>query len=400
MRARIYKLSLLLLIFVFLFSLISCKTDAQKIAELEEKIATLEKEEPAVVEEQASEATEESDQEESATETVIVEPEKELSPAIISTLYIQGYTTNIYVIGDYAYAGGQGLNIIDVTDKNNPKIIKTINEWVYNFCIEGDYAYIPYSIWDDKRETIIESGFKIIDITDKEKPSEVGLFKMNGDIDDIAVSGNYVFISYSITEKQDEGYFMVTGGGLEVIDITDKENLFSVGNFDSGNSGGGPFSILEEYCYFFSGNDLKILDLKDIENVTKIGSYLSSGWASSLFAEGDYVYIPSMNTLQIIDISDKEKLIMTGGAFANGDIQGIFVKDDYAYITYVIRDNEEENWQVKESGLQIIDITNKNSPSVVAKIDIPGEALGIYVDGDHAYVGAGQAGMHIVKLFN
>ncbi len=44
---------------------------------------------------------------------------------------------------------------------------------------------------------------------------------------------------------------------------------------------------------------------------------------------------------------------MVGEAFASGNIGYVFVEGDYAYITCVVRDDD---WQVKESGMQIIGV--------------------------------------------
>ena len=37
-------------------------------------------------------------------------------------------------------------------------------------------------------------------------------------------------------------------------------------------------------------------------------------------------------------------------------------------------------------GLQVIDITNPESPQIVGSVDTPGDACGVAVSGTHAYV--------------
>lgn len=402
MGIKIRKLSLFVIIFIFLFFLVSCKTaDAQaKIAELEAKITALEEENKQLKAqiEQKPEAAEEAKEESLAVETPEEKPEKEFSPTIVESLYISGQTATVYVIEDYAYVAGQGLKIIDITDKNNPTIVGTsdTSDWVMDFYVEGNYAYLPYMSWDNEGYPS-GGGFKIIDIADKKKPTEVGVFEFDGEIIHISTLENYIYASYNISEKQDDGYYTMVESGIKIIDMADKENLVLVGTYDTGDWGVGPFRIIGNYIYVFAGQALKILDITDRENPTDIGSYLSSGWAMDFYVEGDYAYLPSGNSLQIIDISDKENPIMAGGVFASGDIASVFVEGDYAYITYVVRD---ENWQVKKSGLQIIDIADKNNPAVITELEIPGEAMGIFVEGDYAYVGAGSVGLHIIRLFD
>ncbi len=391
------KLFLLSIILIVLLALVvSCKpADVQTtIAELEARISELEEENEQL--KAGSEQKPEGEEESSAVETSEDIIQKEFSPAIASSLYISGQTSAVHVIGDYAYASGQGLKIIDITDKNNPEIVGTADPtgWASNFYVEGNYAYLPYSIWDN--EGFSSGGFKIIDITDKKKPEEVGIFESDGSINGICATGNYIYASYEISEKQDEGYYTMLESGIKIIDMTDKENLVSVGTYDTGDSGAGSFRIVGDYIYLFVNQTLKVLDITNRESPTDIGSYRSSGWTSNFYVMGDYVYLPLSNSLQIIDISDKENPAMAGGAFASGDIEYVFIEGDYAYITYVVRD---DNWQVKESGMQIIDVENKNTPTVVTGVEIPGEAAGIFVDGDYAYVGAGPIGLHILKLY-
>ncbi|MBA7703244.1 hypothetical protein ES703_112026 [subsurface metagenome] len=387
------KIFLLLVIIIVLLTLVvSCKpADAQaKIDELEAKIAELEKAQA----EQKPEGEEESP----TTEALEEKPEKEFSPTIAGSLYISGQTAAVYVIGDCAYAAGQGLKIIDITDKNNPTIVSTADAtgWALDFYVEGNYAYLPYTSWDNEGYPS-GGGFKIIDITDKKKPTEVGIFESDGEIGDIGILENYIYASYEVLEEQDEGYYNIVESGIKIIDMTGKENPVSVGIYDTGESGRSPVCIEGDYAYIFVGQTLKILDITDRENPTDIGSYISSGgWVRDLCVVGDYAYLPSSNSLQIIDISDKENPIMAGGAFAPGGISYGFVEGDYAYITYVVTD---ANWQVKESGMQIIDVKDKNAPTVVTGVEIPGEAAGIFVEGDYAYVGAGPVGLHILKLY-
>ena len=400
-KVKMRKLFLFAIILMFLFFLVSCKTtDAEaKIAELEAKITKLEKEskqlEPQA--EQKPETTEETKEESPAEEALEEEPEKEFSPTIVGSLYIPGYTTTVYVIGDYAYTSGNGLNIIDISDKANPTIAgsNSISGWAMNLYVEGDYAYLPYGNWDNEGN-LSGGGFQIIDITDKKNPVVVGTFESEESISNICITENYIYASYEIFEQK-ENYAELIGSGIKIIDMADKENLVSVGIYEVGNSGVGSIYIEEDYAYVLTGGTLKILDIANRENPIDKGSYSFSGWAMGFYVEGDYAYLPSSNSLQIIDIADRENPIMTGGVFASGNITDVYAEGDYAYLTYAVRD---DNGQIKKSGIEIIDVTDKNNPAVITEVEIPGEAMGIFVEGDYAYVGAGPIGLHIIKLFN
>lgn len=395
MRARIYKIFLPLLALIFLFSLISCNnSEAQAtIADLEQRLADCEEKE-AKAEETTTKATEkEITQEKTKTEeTPIEEVKKEFSPVIVSNFFTQGYPRATFIVDNYLYAAGQGISIIDITDKSNPKLMGvTTNDWLGGIYVEGDYAFAIYSRWDNETGTS-KGGLKVIDISDKESPVEIGDFSMEGNIFDLAVSGNYAFISYAIYGQQ------TSESGVEILDITDKTNPISIGNLSGGRSG-GPFYVADDLGYYFPGGNLKIIDLKDINNVTEIDNYFFSVYANQLLADQEYLYFIVSNTLQIANLSDTN-LEIIGGIFSRGNIQRVAIESDYAYVTYLINDSSSDNWVIKESGLQVIDLSNKIQPFIAARIDIPGEANGVSIQDNYAYVAAGPTGVHIVKLFD
>ncbi len=382
------KLSIIAVAFVVLLLVaVSCRpTDTQaKIEELEEKISELEEgkgQEQVVEETKVSETAEE---EEISSEETTEEGPKEFSPNIIGSLYISGFTTFVHIVGDYAYVGGQGLSIIDITDKTQPTIVgsSAASGFVRSFHLEGDYAYLPFEEIDNNGN-VIGGGFQIIDITDKISPIVVGTFEFESRIGDIAVIDNYIYAVYEVT-VQEEDYIVLIESGIKIIDMADKTNLVVVGEFEVGSSGISSIYTEGDLAYIIRGESFSILDITDRKNPITKGSLLS-GWAQNFYIEGDFAYLPSGNSLQIIDITDKANPTMVGGSFAKGDVTNVFVVGDNAYITYTVRD---ENYQTKESGIQIIDITNKSAPVVVTGIETPGETLGLFVEGDYAYIGAG-----------
>jgi len=396
MRAKIYKILLLLVVVVFLFSFISCKdTSAQtKIEELKAEIKKLKSQN-----EEKTEITEKAEEEFPEIETLAEEVKKELSPTVVGNLYIQGQTTEVIVIENYAYVGGQGLKIIDITDKNNLTIIgdSSTSNWVYNFQIEGNYVYFPYQEWDNNNN-ITGQGITILDITDKNNLILAGTFESNAGIECLSVIENYVYASYEIMEKE-EDYFTLVESGVKIIDTTDKANIVEIKEINSGQLGISSICLKEDYAYIFEGGNFVILDVTDRENPQNIGNLIipSGGWVRNFSVEEDYVYLPSGNSMQIIDVKDKANPTIIGGIFTKGEISDISIYGNYAFITYVIRD---ENYNPKESGMEVIDIIDKTAPKVVANIEIEGEASGIFAEEEYVYIGAGQAGLKIVKLFN
>ena len=48
-------------------------------------------------------------------------------------------------------------------------------------------------------------------------------------------------------------------------------------------------------------------------------------------------------------------------------------------------------WQDGGSGLQVIDVSDPENPTIVGSADTPGWAAGVYVSGNYAYVADGLA---------
>ncbi len=191
MRAKIGKVFLLLFVLIFLFSLISCQNsqDKTRIAELEEQLNEYQQ----LTTEKTTTVTEENQAE--TTETLPEETGINFTPVIEKDLYIQGQTTNTFVLDNYLYTGGQGLNIFDISDKANPNLLGSINsDWVNKLYVEDDYAYIVYSGWDDETG-LSKTGLKIIDVGDKKNPTEVADFSMDRNFYNVVIRDNYVFIS-------------------------------------------------------------------------------------------------------------------------------------------------------------------------------------------------------------
>jgi len=388
------KKSLLLVLTILMitvFSLVNCKAEATEEV-IEEAVVEELEEEPEFKEESlVAEKPEE-------------EPKKEFSPIIIGNIssYI-GFAANVHVAEDYAYIAGGGLNIIDVTDKKNPIMVGmncSSAWWRVGFCVEGNFAYSPYETLSDKG-SFSGGGLQIIDISDKNSPTVVGTFESEGRIKDVWVMKDYAYATYEKIKQFPE----VEKSGIHIIDFSDKENPKIAGVYETNNFGISSIRIEGDYIYVIVGDNLKILDIKDRENPVDKSNYPVSGTMNfymkpgtiDFYIGGNYLYIPSVNSLQIIDISNKENPIIVGDIAASGEVTDVFINGSYAYITYVIRNSEN---QIEESGMQIIDVEDKSNPALVAELEIPGEAMGIFVEGDYAYVGALGAGLHIIKLFN
>jgi hypothetical protein len=89
-------------------------------------------------------------------------------------------------------------------------------------------------------------------------------------------------------------------------------------------------------------------------------------------------------TVESPDIQ-KQNVYLTG--HIGGSFSDVFVSGDYAYVA-------------AGSGLQILDVANKKSPTLLGEIILPDGALSVDVSGSYAYIAAGESGLEIIDISN
>ncbi|MBK7870939.1 MAG: T9SS type A sorting domain-containing protein [Saprospiraceae bacterium] len=207
--------------------------------------------------------------------------------SIVSIWYSMTYTQGCAIIrtqGKYAYLGAMedGIIILDISDKENPIFVSQFQpdpSWpgVANYPpnargmeIRDDILYLAYDA----------GGLRLVDISDKQNPVQIAQY-VNTDLttralpayNNIRLVGDYAFISVDFC-------------GLEVLDISNPDNIQSIDWFNPWNCNGfswfgspGHTNELiladENRILFISGGDSEVLslDISNPNNVEKIGEY-------------------------------------------------------------------------------------------------------------------------------
>ena len=233
------------------------------------------------------------------------------------------------------------------------------------------------------------AGLQIIDITDKKNPNIVG--SSGGYAEDVYVEGNCAYIA---------------GDGLQIMDIADKKSPNIVGRCETPGGAHGVY-VEGNYAYVAGGDGLQIMDIADKKSPNIIGNYKleyiikkeATEWVNDIYVEGNYAYIAVFNSemgLRIIDITDKENPSIIGSCDNTPlNVYGVYVEGNYAYITD------------KEGGVFIIDTTNKEKLYIVGIVgsrNTPGGGfdifggLDIYVEGNYAYATTWDPGFIIIDI--
>ncbi|MEZ4387218.1 MAG: hypothetical protein R3D98_06505 [Candidatus Krumholzibacteriia bacterium] len=101
----------------------------------------------------------------------------------------------------------------------------------------------------------------------------------------------------------------------------------------------------------------------------------SPGGSIDVTISGDRAFVAHYTAgLEIVDISQPENPSILGAVDTPGSAFSVAIAGDYAYVA-------DDN-----GGLQIVDVSNPQSPALVASVAMPGHVRGVCIAGSHAYV--------------
>ena len=182
---------------------------------------------------------------------------------------------------------------------------------------------------------------------------------------DVVVSEDYAFVAAGLS-------------GLQVLDISDRENPEIVTYLDyfGGARSQQAMTTRDDVIFLVDkSSGLHIIDVQDPEDPIEMGLCEVAGDALHICVEGDYAYIATGDSgLGIVDISDFEFPELIDYHFTGGNTQQVTVIDETAYVAD------------SESGLVVFDVSNPLEPNEIASYELRLGAESILVNGEIAYV--------------
>jgi prepilin-type N-terminal cleavage/methylation domain-containing protein len=201
--------------------------------------------------------------------------------------------------------------------------------------VQGTYAYVVRSG---------TANFSIINISNPASPTESSTLNLTGTPSDIAVSGNYAYISGNGNSSE-----------LQIVDISNPVAPTLVGTFNA------------------AGN-------ADALGVYILGNYVYLGRATS----ADYEFA-------VIDVANPASPTLAGSLDFSADINHITVVGNYAYLATSDTANE----------LRIIDVTNKTAPALVGSLNLTGSSAALTISAfDSTVVIGGGSTLYVVNVTN
>jgi len=287
-----------------------------------------------------------------ADDTLIIDISNPVAPAIVGQ-YDTTASWSIAHDGNYVYVGDgiNGVVVLNVDDPTTPVLAGSFDTagFAGGLDIVGNLVYVA-----DGPLVILHTETSVTSAPpDDMKLTYIGNYSMSNIID-LKVSDNYLYA----TNGSNFNVFNINSNGL-LNHVYTIENLI------------GDIAIYEDYAYI-AGANLTIVDITNPESPFIVGNYLGVG-GNPIVVSGDYAYVAKYrNDLLVFDISDKTNPLLIGSCYVR-QISDIAVSGNYVYTT------DYDN-------LVLIDVSDPTSPSVVKSYSLSGAPRSLAFSNNYIYL--------------
>jgi hypothetical protein len=277
--------------------------------------------------------------------------------------------------------GEGGLVVCDATDPFDVTLIDRAEtkSFAQGVVVENDHAYIA-------------------DLTNLQVVSVDSASLFNEIEEDLSLHGHFVARTPSTYERlqiHDNHAFIAAGnGGLEIVDITDPDNLALTGKIRMNGYCSDVHIHGNTHVLLAAGSSgIQVVDIGDVENPENVATYGSGDFAMGLDADGERIYLANYyGGFQVIDFADpeapeQEAVYDTYGAVFDAKYCSI---GENAYI-YAID---------SESKLHVVDCNDPGMPVLVHSVEVPEPPQSLLVEGDYLYIASGYSGLSVFSISN
>ncbi len=320
------------------------------------------------------------------------------TPKAESAVNVGALVTAIAVSGRYAYLGTSNgssgsVLIYDISNPASPVSAggyQSSNlERITALTIAGNYVYAgtkgssdacPASL--SASSDLLKCELIVLDISNPKNPTLVGWAEIGSSVNDIAISGRYVYLAIDVSDSK----------GMKVFDVSNPTNPSFVGGADLGTGGENGYAIFVSGKYAYVGNNDGVSSKLFIYDVSNPGSPLFSGSVSTnaavydIAVSGMYAYVGLAADgngvgFKIYDVSSKFFPTLKGGVITGTDVFAIAVAGRYAYLGT----GAGTGWEFR-----VVGVSDPESPTEIAGIDQTYSVSSLVVAGKYAYFGLGS----------
>ncbi len=227
-----------------------------------------------------------------------------------------------------------------------------VKDGIQNLTYKDNILYVV-NIW---------AGIQVIDVTDRENPKEIGNYLNEHRAHNLFLDHRYGYLS-------DE---------LEGVHILDMSNPAAITKMGKIVTKGNAFWVVANYPYVYVAEEETGVNVYDITNAASpvpLGNYDTPGWAWEMILSGNILYVSDKTGgLQILDISDKKNLVRLGVYTGLKNARSISVEGDYLFIA----DGAES--------VNVLDISNPKFPALVSKFPVDGYIADVFKSGKNLFM--------------
>jgi len=320
------------------------------------------------------------------------------TPFLISTVDVAPGTTceGIATSGTYAYiaAGTGGLKIYDITTPAAPAFVSEVTTLDYCESVIISQPYIYIAANDPNAEPVPWTGKSFIyDISTPQTPIyKSTIMGYGGYHQYMNVRGAYAYIcDYN------------SGGGLQVINVSDVTNPVNVTTIPLGHGTGG-ITFDGNYAYVaVADSGMYIFNIVTPASPVFTGKIETPGLPKAVYygsinvagTQTLHIYVsnagsaPGMSAINVsVPAAPVTSAFLPALASASGIAYTPFYSNGKVFVAY------------GSAGLRIIDVSLPSSPSLLSTLALGGDSRAVVVSGNYAYVAARDSGVHIVDVTN
>ncbi|MFH0976520.1 MAG: Ig-like domain-containing protein [Spirochaetota bacterium] len=326
-------------------------------------------------------------------------------PGLTGTYDTGGSAYGVTVTEDYAYVAdfNGGLVVVDVSSHHSPSL-----EGIYNLTYNPkgiDKTTLSYVYVAD--DTF---GLKVISTVNNKKPSVLAYLDTDGHATDVEYNGIDAFVAdgvqglkrigvgdplflfliddislnlgYAQSVSIDGSYAYVSNGdqGLFKIDLSDTNHVKNYSTFFAKDQ-----AVVGDQVFVATNDKGLVVVHTAAEGSSNETTELTEvGYGAGIAVYGNLAYMTRGADTVVINISDPEAPFVAGDPFTTGG--GRIIADlDYLYIAGL------------SDGLSIL---NRWTGELIGFCDNTGPIYGLDIDGNKAYVCGGDTGLHIIDISN
>ena len=301
----------------------------------------------------------------------------------------------IYAYDNYIFVNDEfkGIQVIDNTNPSSPHAISYIKiPGNIDISIKNDYLYadsstdlVVFDISDIHKIENIGRLKEVFSVYDYKLPEEADFADFSG-----FNSANDIIVGWTIEKRETN---LVYGGGPEILTM-DAATANSNSNIGTGGSL-ARFQIYDDYLYAVASHEMTIFNIGNLSEPIFVSTEYAGNNLETMFEADGFLYLGSTDGMYIYSLDNPADPIYISEFVHWTGCDPVVVDGNYAYLT--IRGGN--NCGDQESVLEVIDVSNKATPTLVAthSMDNP---YGLGVTENNLFVCDGDSGLKVFDRTN